>query len=122
MDEHAQLLDEIRTLVGSRWMSQAIYAATELHIVDALAKETRTAAEVADVVDADPGATARLLRALATLGIVEAVGDREFALTSLGSLLCEEAPDSVRGSVMLTLGPHAWRAWGALVDLSLIHI
>lgn len=116
MDEPSQLLREIRTLVGSRWISQAIYAATELRILDALAGEKRTATQVADAVGADAGATARLLRALTTLGIVEAVGDGEFALTPLGSLLCTDAPESVRGSVMLTLGPPAWRAWGALVE------
>jgi hypothetical protein len=119
MDEQTQLLREIRTLVGSRWVSQAIYAAVELGIVDVLDGEKRTAEQIADAVGAHAGATARLLRALATLGIVEAVVDGEFALTALGSLLREDGAhgaDSVRGSVLLTLGPSAWRAWGALVD------
>jgi hypothetical protein len=119
MDEQTRLLREIRTLIGSRWVSQAIYAAVELGIVDTLAGEKRTAEQVADAVGADTGATARLLRALATLGIVEAVVDGEFALTPLGSLLRTDpahGAGSVRGSVMLTLGPSAWRAWGALVD------
>ena len=119
MDEQTQRLREIRTLIGSRWISQAIYAAVELGIVDALDGEKRTAEQIADAVGAHAGATGRLLRALATLRIVEAVVDDEFALTALGSLLREDGAhgaDSVRGSVLLTLGPSAWRAWGALVD------
>jgi len=116
MDQQTQLLREMRTLVGSRWVSQAIYAAVALGIVDTLAGEARTAEQVADAVGAHAGATARLLRALATLGITEAVGDGAFALTPLGSLLLANGAGSVRSSVTLTLGPSAWRAWGALVD------
>jgi hypothetical protein len=117
MNEQTALLQrEIRTMAGSRWISQAIYAAAELRIADALAAQKRTADEVAHEIGAHRGATGRLLRALATLGIVEQVGDREFALTPLGSLLRADSDDSVRSSIMLTLGPNAWRAWGALVD------
>jgi hypothetical protein len=118
MDEQTQLLQrELRTMAGSRWMSQAIYAAAELGIADALASEKGSAEDVANEIGAHVGATARLLRALATLGIVEVVrGDNQFALTPLGEPLRADGPDSVRASILLTLGPSAWRAWGALVD------
>jgi hypothetical protein len=117
MDEGTQLLQrEIRTLAGGRWISQAIYAAADLGVADALVNQKRAAEDVADEIGTHVGATARFLRALATIGIVEIVGDREFALTPLGSLLRADSSDSVRGSIMLTLGPNAWRAWGALVD------
>jgi hypothetical protein len=117
MDHQTQLLQrEIRTMAGSRWISQAIYAAVELRIPDALATQKRTADDVADFIGAHAGATARLLRALTTLDIVEAVGAGEFALTPLGSLLRTDSTDSVRSSIMLTLSPNAWRAWGALTD------
>ena len=44
MGEQARLLQrELRTMTGSRWMSQAIYAAVELGIADALATEKRLA-------------------------------------------------------------------------------
>jgi hypothetical protein len=117
MDEQTQELQrEIRTMAGSRWISQAIYAACELGIPDALAVQRRMASEVADEIGAHPDATARLLRALAALGIVETDADGAFALTPIGSLLRADGSDSVRSSIMLTLGPNAWRAWGVLVD------
>jgi hypothetical protein len=112
----AQLVREMRTLAGSRWVSQAIYAAAELGIADALDAGPRCVADVAGAIGADAGATRRLLRALATVGVVATAGAGEFALTPLGATLRAGADDSVRGSVLLTLGPSAWRAWGALTD------
>jgi hypothetical protein len=110
MDEQTQQLQrEVRTMAGSRWSSQAVYAARDLGVPHALATQTLAADEVASEIGAQPDAKARLLRALATLGIVEAVGTREFSLTPLGSLLRADGSDSVRGSIMLALGPGTWR-------------
>jgi hypothetical protein len=68
MDEQTQQLQrEIRTMAGSRWTSQAIYAACELGIPDALAAQKCTANEVADEIGAQPDATARVLRAVASV-------------------------------------------------------
>lgn len=115
--EATALVDEVRDLAASRWISQAIYAATELGLADALAAGPRSAAAVADATGTDPGAVRRLLRALVTVGLIrqtaEGAGDG-YGLTALGELLRSDSPQSVRHAVALTLGPGAWWAWGEL--------
>ena len=49
--------------------AQAIYAAASLKVADALAEGTRTVADLAQEVGADEPALARLLRALASIGL-----------------------------------------------------
>jgi hypothetical protein len=115
-EQRARLLRDIRTLAGSRWISAAIYAAVELGAADELAAGPRTAEQIAGAVGADRPATERLLRALTTLDLVEQLDGGAYALTPLGALLRSDADDSVRSSILLTLGPSAWRAWGALAD------
>jgi hypothetical protein len=107
---------EIQGLAQSRWVSQAIYVATVLGLADAIGDGERPPAAVAEAVDADPVAVARLMRALATVGVLAQADGGRFALTPTGRLLRADDPDSVRHSVLLTLGPVAWRSWGALVD------
>src|SRR2546429_6424840 len=89
-------------LLTGTWVSQAVSAAATLGVADELAGGPRRVEAVADAVGADRDAMHRLVRALAGLGIVEEVGDREFALTELGELLTTDAPESLRGfAVML---------------------
>jgi hypothetical protein len=54
----------MQELIIAAWMSQAIAAAADLGIADALAKEPLGLHELADRVGADPDALKRLLRAL----------------------------------------------------------
>jgi SAM-dependent methyltransferase len=113
--EQARLIREFFDLAGSLWVSQSIYVAAELGLADALAEGPQQAAAVADVVDADPTALERLMRALVTLGLLSQTGDDSFELTPLGSLLRSDSRDSLRSSVRMT-GRHGPRAWGELVN------
>jgi C-methyltransferase len=54
----------MQELIIAAWMSQAIAAAADLGIADALAKEPLGLHELADRVGADPDALKRLLRAI----------------------------------------------------------
>jgi hypothetical protein len=107
---------EIWDLAQGRWVSQAIYAAAALGLADALGDDECPPAAVADAVGADPVAVARLMRALATVGLLAQGDGGGYALTPLGRLLRADDPDSVRHGVLLTLGPAAWRSWGALAE------
>jgi hypothetical protein len=51
------------------WLTQALYVAVKLGVPDALRDGPLTADEVAQRVGADPGATYRLMRALASIGV-----------------------------------------------------
>lgn len=64
----------------------AVGAAARLGVADAVGDDTRTAEEVAASTGADPGATTRLLRALAALELVTEASAGTFALTPTGAL------------------------------------
>jgi SAM-dependent methyltransferase len=103
----------LQQLASSLWMSQSLYVTAELGIADAMGEDTLAGDDVAAEIGGDPGATERLLRALATLGVVDHHEDGRFALTDLGRLLRADVPESLRASVLLR-GPAFRRAWGEL--------
>jgi hypothetical protein len=97
------------------WVTQAIYVAGKLGIADELAGGPLHAAEVARRVDANPDATFRLMRALASNGVLRQRRDGRFALTSMGKALRAETPGTMR-DLMLWIGhPKRWEDWGHLL-------
>lgn len=102
-------------MIAGLWVPQAIHAAAELGIADALAAEPLSGRDVAARVGADPDATERLLRALVVLEVCTDEGGR-FGLTPLGRALRSDAPDSMRSVSRLMSGPDVWSAWSRLVD------
>lgn len=107
---------QVARMISSVWVPQAIHAAAKLRLADALAAGPASGEEVAARVGTHPGATARLLRALAALEIVRQEEDGRFALTALGRCLTEDAPDTVRSWALLWGGPMMWEPWGRLAD------
>jgi hypothetical protein len=69
------------------WVSQAIAAFCELGLPDALAKQPRTADDLAAHGYGDRDRLFRLLRALAAYDVVRSTGDGRFALARLGEAL-----------------------------------
>lgn len=111
-----ELARRLFEIVGSSWMTQAVYAAAELRIADHLAGGPRTAEELAALTDTQELALNQLLRGLCALDVCEERGDGTFAVTSMGALLGEDAPYSVR-SWVLHWGGSLWRPWGRLTDV-----
>lgn len=107
---------QLSRLVASLWIPQALHATASLGIVDAVAADGSTSAEVASAVRADPAATHRLLRALVALELCAEADDGRFHLTPLGACLRADAPDSVRSWVLLMGGDMVWRCWGRLAE------
>ncbi|GAA3391675.1 methyltransferase [Cryptosporangium minutisporangium] len=91
--------------------TQLLYVAASLDLPEALADGPRTADELAEVVDADPAALARVLRGLAAEDVLDEDGDGRFALTELGTLL----RDSLRGPAVVRGGLY-FRAAAGLLD------
>ena len=58
------------------WSTQTMYVAAKLKIADELANGPACAADVAERVGADPDALYRLMRALATKGLLDAPSRR----------------------------------------------
>ena len=81
----------------SGWPAQAITAAAQLGIADALADGPLPLDELAARVGADADALRRLMRALIGRGIFRRRRDGRYALNSLGATLRSDAPISLKG-------------------------
>jgi hypothetical protein len=80
--------------------SRTLCAAARLGVADALGDEERTVKHLAAVCGAEPSALHRLLRALASFGVVAETHPASFVLTPLGKPLRKDVPDSAWAGVV----------------------
>jgi hypothetical protein len=106
--------DELKHLINAHQLSQAICVAAELGVADLLADGARTSADLADATQTNEDALYRLLRALASVGILFEENGRLFALTEFGEPLRSDAPDSVEAIAAHVGQPYIREAWSAL--------
>lgn len=107
---------ELARLVDGFRVSQAVLAAVELDVPDLLGDGERTSDDLAEATGADPSTLYRLLRALASLGVLHEAEGRRFSLTPLGQPLRGDVPGSLRGWTRLLGREYVWRSWGNLTD------
>lgn len=103
-------------MIMDAWSAQAITAAADLGIADALAKGPLTVDELAAAVDADPGAIARLLRALIGRDIFRQLRDGRYDLTPLGDTLRRDAEVSMAGMARWVGSPQHREHWSQLTE------
>src|ERR1700677_3091770 len=80
--------------------SRALCAAARLGVADALGDEERTVDDLAGKCGAEPAALYRLLRALASFGVVAETSPGRFVLTLFGKPLRKDTPDSAWAGVV----------------------
>ncbi|BBX42274.1 methyltransferase [Mycobacterium simiae] len=85
-------------LVSQGWAAQAITAAADLGIADALVDGPLWADELAAAVDADTDGVSRLMRVLIGRGVFRRIRDGRYALNRLGDTLRSDAEISMRGA------------------------
>lgn len=90
-------------------------AAVQLRIADQLATSPKTAEQLANISGSDASALYRLLRTLASIGILSEDGGRRFSLTSLGEPLRCDVPGSVRTSILSITGDLFILPWSKLL-------
>jgi ubiquinone/menaquinone biosynthesis C-methylase UbiE len=96
----------------SKWSSQTLCAGATLGVFDYLnCKATRNASDVAADIGLDATLLYRVLRALASIGLLNEAPGGHFNLTERGALLCTDAPGSLRYMAMLEGGPEHWAIW-----------
>jgi DNA-binding IclR family transcriptional regulator len=100
---HVQLIQMGRAHVVSR----TVYAAAKLGLADQLASGPKSAAELAGPMHVHAPSLHRLMRTLASLGILTERTEQRFALTDLGEALKTGAPGSARSSLMISGSPWA---------------
>jgi len=80
--------------------SCVLNAGARLGVADALGDAERSASEIAVACQADAASIYRLLRAMASLGLLEETKPQHFRLTALGQPLRKNVPDSAWSSVV----------------------
>ncbi|MHA7652318.1 methyltransferase [Mycobacterium sp. ML4] len=103
-------------LILAGWTSQAIEAAAELGIADALAAGPLQPDELAAKVGADPDAVSRLLRALGSRGIFRRHANGAYGLTPLADTLRTDAPGSMAAAALLYGSPQHREHWSMLAE------
>jgi O-methyltransferase domain/Dimerisation domain len=98
---HVQLIQ----MGTAYWASRVVYAAAKFGLADQIGAGAKSAEELAGSVCAHAPSLHRLMRTLASLGILTERTERQFALTDLGAALMTGAPGSARAS-LLTVGSH----------------
>jgi O-methyltransferase domain/Dimerisation domain len=101
-------------LIGGFMVSQALYVTAKLGIPDLLKEGPKDSTELAEATGTHALSLYRLLRMLASVGVVAQDEMGRFALTSLGSPLQTGAPDSM-WALAIMMGEESYRAWGELL-------
>src|SRR5262245_2468260 len=108
---HTQLIQ----MAMSHWVSQIVYVAAKLSLADHMAKGPMSAEQLAGPTGTHAPSLYRLMRTLASLGIMSEDAAHCFALTPLGEALKTGAPGCARATI-LTLASDAWvRGFGQLL-------
>ncbi len=108
---HIQLIQMGRAHIVSR----VVYAAAKLGLADQLAPEPKSAEELAGTMQVHAPSLHRLMRTLASLGVLTEQSEQRFALTDLGQALKTGAPGSARSTVLLVGSPWQQSGWDNLV-------
>ena len=103
-------------MITGGWCAQAITAAVDLGIADAVAKGPLTADELAAAVDADADTVSRLLRALISRGIFRRRRDGRYDLTPLAATLRSDAEVSLAPMAQFLGLPEHCEMWSHLTD------
>ncbi|MGB7921968.1 MAG: methyltransferase [Pyrinomonadaceae bacterium] len=99
-------------MISGFWVSRAIHLAATLGLADKLHERPLDAAELAEATGTHAPSLYRLLRALASVGLLAEGDDKCFALTPLGATLRSNVPGSMRALAMSELGGVHYPAWG----------
>ena len=85
----------LRRMTTASWTCQVIYVAATLGIPDILANRPQTSEALAAATGTHAPSLYRLLRAVASLGVLEEDEARRFSLTPRGTLLRSDVPGSM---------------------------
>ncbi|KAJ3319429.1 phosphatidylinositol kinase- protein kinase tor1 [Boothiomyces sp. JEL0866] len=101
-------------MLNNVWAAKATSIFAKLKIADHLRAGPKTFSEIALELHLNPDGVFRLLRGVASVGIVEHLDKERFRLTALGEHLISDVPGSLRGVMGACLGDSHWKPWGML--------
>jgi hypothetical protein len=103
-------------MITNAWAAQAITAAADLGIADALARGPLSVDELAAAVDADADTVSRLLRALISRGVFRRRRDGRYDLTPLAETLRSDGDVSLRAFARFVGSPQDREHWSHFTD------
>lgn len=104
--------DHVVGLIFGRWRSQIVHAGVILGVFDKLAeKSSKRANDLAAELRTDSALLYRLLRALASLGLLNEDDSKGFTITEAGTLLREDHQQSLKYVTLLEEGPEHYAVW-----------
>lgn len=107
---------EMRRLIVGHALTIAISAIATLTIPDHLAEGPKDAAALARLTGTHEDFLRRLLRFLASEGVLEALDGDRFALTERSRWLRSDVAGSLRARAVFTGSSLSWTGWGKLLD------
>lgn len=110
LPSHVKLIQMGRAFI----VSKTVYVAAKLALADKLASGPRSAAELSGPLRVHAPSLHRLMRTLASLGILTERAEQRFALTDLGEALKTGAPGSARSTVLYSGNPAVQSGWDNL--------
>ena len=105
----------LRRLANGYQVTQAIHVAATLGVADLLRDGPRDSDALAGETATHAPSLYRVLRALASVGVLHEDDEGRFALTAIGEGLRSDAPEPVGGWAAFVGRPYHWQAWGALL-------
>jgi len=102
-------------IISGFWVSRGVYVIAKLGIPDLLKSGPKTAEELAEATKMHAPSLFRILRALASVGILNSANGDRFAQTPLSETLVTDAPGSLRWFAVSELGQEHYPAWGNLM-------
>ena len=108
---HMSDYEKVVDIIFGRWKSQTLYAGVKLGIFDIVSSKPMSQVKIAEELGLDPVLSYRLLRALASIGLLREDDDRRFSTTPMGELLCSDNPQTLRAIALLEEGPEHYAIW-----------
>jgi hypothetical protein len=101
-------------LISGFWVARCIYVCAKLGLADLIKDEPKTADDLAMATETHGPSLFRVLRALASVGVITQDDRNRFGATPLSDTLRDE-PGSIRAFAMTELGEEHYPAWGELL-------
>ena len=101
-------------LISGFWIARCIYVLAKLGIADLITEEPKTADDLAAATGTHGPSLFRVLRALASVGVITQDDRERFGATPLSDTL-RDVPGSIRAFAMTELGEEHYPAWGELL-------
>ena len=102
-------------LIGGFYVSRALFVTAKLGIADLLRYGPKDSEELAEATATHAPSLKRMLRALASVGVLAEDEQERFSLTPLGHMLETDRPGSLGDFAILALGEESYWAWGNLM-------